>query len=710
MTSASPTLKSSQLAAITSMLSISRGSDASSSSSSSKGAGSYGYGKPFGDGNGDDCDDGDDGNPWKILIYDKHTRGIISPLLSVSQLRSVGVTLHLLLHSDREPIPDVPAVYFVQPTQENLSVIARDCSRRLYLRSHLHFSTRMERPVMEEFARLVVNTGGLDAIASVHDQFVDFACLENRLFTLNVEGSYVIYNDPGATEEDMEMAMNGIAGGLFSVVATLGSVPVIRCPRGGAPEMVARKLNRLIIEHPTLVRSKDGRHQTHHRPVLVIMDRNMDLITPVQHASTYQALIDDVLDHRANRVEFNVKPDANDDRGGGGRSRRPPPIVAKKFDIDPDFDPFYSRHKFHPFPEAIESNGAELQDVTAKEQQIRSKTGGKDTSANPAGGGGGGGGGDSSELATAVESLPILLERKKKLEVHTSILQAAMNEVAARDVPQFYELEISLATGTYKNDAAKAKKDVMELVCDTTRGNVNDKVRLLIVYALSTKGKSSDIDEVAQAMRESLETRGSTVGGEGGTAGTKEGGATATHGTLTKDDRARLEVGLRAINYLKKLRSMNMIGTMSDMIQTEAVGGGYASSGSDMLSSFMARATNQATGLLSKATDKLGTLLGKIHKNRATIVVENICEMRPNTEDDEYLYLDPRVKGDVDVAMLRNATRAPVREAIAFMIGGGCYGEYQNLQMVADERRNVTYGCTEIVDPCTFLNHLAKLA
>ena len=84
---------------------------------------------------------------------------------------------------------------------------------------------------MEEFARLVVNTGGLECIASVHDQFVEFACLENRLFTLNVKESYVLYNNPGATGEDMERAMNGIAGGLFSVVATLGSVPVIRCPR-----------------------------------------------------------------------------------------------------------------------------------------------------------------------------------------------------------------------------------------------------------------------------------------------------------------------------------------------------------------------------------------------------------------------------------------------------------------------------------------------
>lgn len=229
MSSQGSDLKSSQLAAITTMLALStadKGGDGTSASNP------YSYDNPTGSaasGSG-----GGGANPWKILIYDRHTRGIISPLLSVSQLRSRGVTLHLLLSSEREAIPDVPAVYFVQPTQENLAVIARDCSKRLYQRAHLHFSTRMERPVMEEFARLVVNTGGLDSIASVHDQFVEFACLENRLFTLNVPESYVLYNNPGATEVDMEAAMNGIAGGLFSVVATLGVVPVIRCPRVSA--------------------------------------------------------------------------------------------------------------------------------------------------------------------------------------------------------------------------------------------------------------------------------------------------------------------------------------------------------------------------------------------------------------------------------------------------------------------------------------------
>jgi hypothetical protein len=52
-----------------------------------------------------------------VLVLDRHTRDLIAPLLKVNDLRRHGVTLHLLLESDRQPIPDVPAVYFVRPTR-----------------------------------------------------------------------------------------------------------------------------------------------------------------------------------------------------------------------------------------------------------------------------------------------------------------------------------------------------------------------------------------------------------------------------------------------------------------------------------------------------------------------------------------------------------------------------------------------------------------
>ena len=436
--------------------------------------------------------------------------------------------------------------------------------------------------------------------------------------------------------------------------------------------MVARKLYKMIGEHPTLLRSKSNLH----RPLLVILDRNADLITPVQHTSTYQALIDDMLKHNANRVEFDVTSDTGSKR---------PKTVTKKFDLDPDSDPFYSRHKFHPFPEAIESNGTDLQEVTVKEQSIRSKAAGNDTSNMP----------DplassATELATAVDSLPALLERKKQLEVHTSILQAVMNQVAARDVPQFFELEISLSTGTYKSDPTGAKAEVLKLAGDPTKGNVEDKLRLVLVYVLTTNAKTADVDEVTAAVQQAMDTK------------TDDGKP-----RLDKEGKVVLESGIKAIGYLKQLRAMHMLPMSSTFEEMDSGGGG--SGKSDMLSSFMAKATTQASGLLAKAADRVTSMLGKIHKHYATRVVENLCEMHPNTEDDDFLYLDPRVKGDVDVAKLRMMNRAPIREVTAFVVGGGCYSEYQNLQMVANERRTISYGSTELVDAGEFLGQLGQL-
>lgn len=433
--------------------------------------------------------------------------------------------------------------------------------------------------------------------------------------------------------------------------------------------MVARKLNKMIAEHPTLLRNKSSIT----RPLLVILDRNADLITPVQHTSTYQALIDDLLVHKANRVEFEVVQDES--------SKRPKKIL-KKYDLDPDQDPFYSAHKFQPFPEAIEQNGAELQDVTAREQAIRSKatgSGGAAVVADPLASG-------ATDLSAAVDSLPALLERKKQLEVHTSILQAVMNEVAVRDVPQFYELESGLTTGMYRNDVSKAKKAVLDLIQDPAKGNIDDKTRLIIVFMLATTAKSSDLDEVEGAFRDACE-------------------ALASQDKSMKEKVAAAE---KAFAYLKQLRSMQMIPAAADMFQ-ELQSTTNSAQSTTMLSGLMAKATSQATGLLAKAADRVTSMLGKIHKHHATLVVENLCEMRPQSEDESYLYLDPKVKADVDVQKLRTMTRAPVKEVIAFTIGSGSYGEYQNLQMLATDRRKITYGSTEILDASSFLNQLGKL-
>lgn len=44
------------------------------------------------------------------------------------------------------------------------------------------------------------------------------------------------------------------------------------------------------------------------RPVLIILDRNLDLVPMLSHSWTYQALVHDVMDMRLNRVTLTVSP------------------------------------------------------------------------------------------------------------------------------------------------------------------------------------------------------------------------------------------------------------------------------------------------------------------------------------------------------------------------------------------------------------------
>jgi len=91
---------------------------------------------------------------------------------------------------------------------------------------------------MEEFARLVVQSNSLDIIASVHDQYLDFVCVEKNLFHIsNKADSYIAMNGRGVTDQVMEKYMEEIAYGLFSVVGTFGSIPVIRCPKVRLPNI-----------------------------------------------------------------------------------------------------------------------------------------------------------------------------------------------------------------------------------------------------------------------------------------------------------------------------------------------------------------------------------------------------------------------------------------------------------------------------------------
>lgn len=85
--------------------------------------------------------------------------------------------------------------------------------------------------------------------AKLYDQYMNFVCLDARLFSLAQPKTYLQLNDPSATEQQIEATIAEVVNGLFSVIVTLGVVPIIRSPKGGAAQMVASQLDARIRDH-----------------------------------------------------------------------------------------------------------------------------------------------------------------------------------------------------------------------------------------------------------------------------------------------------------------------------------------------------------------------------------------------------------------------------------------------------------------------------
>ncbi|KAF1334082.1 Sec1 family transporter sly1, partial [Globisporangium splendens] len=587
------------------------------------------------------------GEQWKVLVYDKFCRDIISPILKLHELRKKGVTLHMLIEQERDAIPDVPAIYFVEPTAENIHRIVADCSKELYSSVHLNFAYPMSRESMELLARLSVEAG-------CTSMYTNFVSLEPSLFSLNLPNSYRAYNDPTVQDKQIEQSMSRIVQGLFSVLATSGTVPVIRCPKNDGPSrMVAEQLSNTIRDHLTARNGifSEG-NSNFQRPVLIIMDRNEDLASSLHHPSTYQALVDDMLKIQMNRVKVTVKTSGSDNTPGGG-SR----TVEKTYDLDVTSDKFFETHAGSLFPDAIDANEEEMKLVTKKEEQIRARTGGNDALLN-----------GTKDLVAAVDTLPMLVEKKKMLEVHTNIFQAAFEGVTSRHVPSFSMLEQKLIDGSHAD-----KNELLQLLSNPETGSLADKVRLLMIYYLTSGASGSEIAEFESAYQQFATASGQE------------------------------DVYVHAWKFIKKHTAFQKHASVGGFLNAETTPPN--SSAAAGVSKFK----GLAQGFLAQAAASVKNFLPENKKLHITRVADAICDLRPNTEDETFLYLDPKIKSHGEVPR----QRTPFREVMVFMIGGGNYNEYQNLMAYAKGQqpaRSVWYGCTELLSPEDFLQQINSIS
>ena len=125
--------------------------------------------------------------------------------------------------SQRHQIPDVPVLYLVEPTENNLHLINDDLRRSLYADAYINFLSSIPRPLMEDFAAELADSGTAEGIVQMYDQYLNFIVSEPDLFSLGMgKDIYWALNSANTKDEEIDALVDRIVSGLFSVVVTMG--------------------------------------------------------------------------------------------------------------------------------------------------------------------------------------------------------------------------------------------------------------------------------------------------------------------------------------------------------------------------------------------------------------------------------------------------------------------------------------------------------
>ncbi|KAF6071264.1 Sec1 family protein [Candida albicans] len=397
------------------------------------------------------------------------------------------------------------------------------------------------------------------------------------------------------------------------------------------------------------------------RPVLILLDRNFDLASMFSHSWIYQCMVSDVFQLQRNTIKI-TKHAAKDGEKDS----------TKNYDVDPK-DFFWNKYSQLPFPDAVESADAELNAYKNDAKEVTAKTGISslddiDPNANA-----------TANIQQAVEKLPELTARKATLDMHMDILSSLINELQAKNLDKYFEIEQNATD-------PKVLKEFLELlVVDSERDSSLDKLRTFIILTLLVDLTPEYIEKVKSIFKEKYP-----------------------------------QVDLSSFNYILKFKEHSKLANLSTLNETSNNFTNQASqmNSSALLSGLSSKLYGLTEGKISEGLTSIATRIKSFIPEKKLLPITTIVEaiMDPINASqqsvqltDEYVYLDPKSRGGHS----KPPKRQSYQESLVFVVGGGNYLEYQNLQEWANDpnkaHRKVIYGSTEITSASEFLEECSVL-
>ncbi|PWZ37545.1 hypothetical protein Zm00014a_040727 [Zea mays] len=241
---------------------------------------------------------------WKVLIMDKLTVKIMSFSCKMADITEEGVSLVEDLYKRRQPLPSMDAIYFMQPTKENVDIFMSDMSGKnsLYKKAYVFFSSPVQRELV---AHIKKDSTVLTRISALSEMNLEYFAIDSQGFITDHDKALEeLFSEDAEGSHKYNACLNTMATRIATVFASLREFP--RVHYRVARTIDASTLTTLRDLVPTklaaslwnsLVRFKSTIPEFPQTETceLLIVDRSIDQIAPIIHEWTYDAMCHDLL-------------------------------------------------------------------------------------------------------------------------------------------------------------------------------------------------------------------------------------------------------------------------------------------------------------------------------------------------------------------------------------------------------------------------------
>lgn len=237
----------------------------------------------------------------KVLILDSQTVSIVSVVYSQSDLLKKEVFLVELIESiskSKESMSHLKAVYFLRPTSENIQLLRRQLANPRFGENHLFFSNILK----DTQIHILADSDEHEAVQQVQEFYADFVAVDPCHFTLNIFSNHLYMLPVAMDPSNLQHFCDRIVDGISAVFLALKRRPIIRYQRtSDIAKRIAQESGKLMYQQESGL--FDFR-RAEISPLLLILDRRDDPVTPLLNQWTYQAMVHELLGIQDNKVDL----------------------------------------------------------------------------------------------------------------------------------------------------------------------------------------------------------------------------------------------------------------------------------------------------------------------------------------------------------------------------------------------------------------------